>query len=641
MQNPSNEFQQPKFEARYENKLAKMKNRAYPKEGGTLAEQVIGDSDLEQRYLSNNVQGIEQAYFTDTWGSDQPFLPEITQAQFVKSHDDNGTFIGSLPLNYHVSSTAVHDDAQDACTPFKLALPDFCNLDSSNLFEFLKKLDGKDSISRKTIEEINRIASEVDTVPEARQLIQVLSNNYKEIPEQLRNQFKFSVKTLTTPSKEPEYQDLSAYLNAPFPKIELEDWEENTDVKDILEKLKDLKVEDYDIPTIQVNNCDLTEKVVDGAGTFDLIATSIFNQLDYARSKQLISHGEIAEIYKTTLVQGLQIASQFALEKANVLNQSYGLKLQAKQAAIAELQAKAELMLMPIKVKMAYAELDAKLKEIELLKVQVQLEKEKFPQVVAQTDLILAQTDGQRLQNEQVQSAIQTSKLQTELTKVQLEVEESTKQLKVNLAEEQVKQMALANNQAIEQTKLIDAQTQHQLKQVKLADVQAIEAKARIKALAQQIDKEKEGLKLVQAQIATALAQLALLKDQQKASKAQISDTIDGKPIGGLLGAQILVNKVQASSFERKAFNDIMTQVQSGWAANKTADIAMGSPNMFTPLMVDRVMNWGMTKYFNMPNDIIVTPPNYTPYLSDKELNGDFGQTFNTKEHQAQEGKNA
>lgn len=588
---------------------------------------------LEQDYISNDVQGIEKAYFTTTHNSEVPDYSEQVGAKFVKTHDDNGVFIGSLPLVYPYQRHLELDaDTTANCQNWKLSLPSFCNVE-----EFIKLIDSivpksKDSLTWKTIEDINKLADEVDKIPEARIVIEILSQNYKDIPEQIKEQFSHELTALIVPAKEPEYSDLSAYLNAPFPELDLPITEDSEELKNILDKIKGLQIEDANIPLVQVHNKDLTERDTGGKGVFDDIANAIFNQLDFARSKNLITQSEFAEVYKTTLVQGIQTAASFSIEKANVLNQSYGLKVQAINAEIAKLQAKTQLLMLPIQVRLQYAELEVKLKQLELLKVQIEIEKEKYPQTVAQTDLILAQTDGQRLQNEQVQVAIQTGKLQSELTKVQLEIEEASKDIKVNTQEEQLKQTVLSNNQLIENTKLIDAQTQHQLKQVELADIQKITAKAQIKLMAQQLEKEKENLGLIKAQTATALSQLSLIKDQLKASKAQYSDTIDGKPVGGLLGAQIAVNKVQATSYERKAFMEVVSNLQSGWAANKTADIAISSPAAYTPLVVDRAINWGMTKYFNMPNDIMNTPAGYTPYLTDEQMDAEESVSYNIKQ---------
>lgn len=610
------------------------------------AEPNLTDTPLEQGFVAPNVQGIEQAYFLGTHNTEQPDYSEQVGAKFIRTHNAEGVFIGSLPLVYPHSRHIELDGDLNQCTDWKLSLPSFCN--TQGLISLIDSLLPKDtnSITWKTIEEINKLAEQVDTVPEAQQLITVLSSQYQNLPQQLKSKLSNQVKdlildyvTLPTPDKEPAYKDLSAYLDAPFPQLSVQENADSDELKKLLEKLKELGLEDIDIPIVQVSNDDLTDRSVDGTGTFDHIASSIFNQLSNARSQGLITQSDIAGIYSQFLVQGIQTASQFALEKANLLNQSYAMKIQAAQASVAVLQAKAEMLMLPAKLRLAYAQIEAQLKQIDLLKVQIELEKEKFPQLVAQTDLILAQTDGQRLNNEQVQVAIQNGKLGLAQTKEQIAlmkeqnkqaiIQTDTLQIQRKSQELQTEQIALTNNKLIEDTKMVDAQTQYQLKQVKLADIQAITAKAQIKLMAQQLDKERENLGLIKAQTATSVAQLSLIKDQLKASKAQYSDTIDGKPVGGLLGAQITVNKVQATSYERKAFMEVVSNLQSGWAANKTADIAISSPAAYTPMVVDRALSWAMTKYFNMPEDVMKLPYGYSPYLTDDDMDAKTSVSYN------------
>lgn len=603
------------------------------------------DTQLERDYVTQTPQGIEQGYFSDTWESENPNYVELTGATFVRTHNDDGVFIGSLPLVYPYTFHEELDSDMNQCKDWKLSLPSFCN--TEGLLSLIDSLVPKDksSLTWKTIEEINKLADEVDKVSEAKQLITILSQEYKNLPEQIKDRFSANLKALIldyslvpVPNKEPEYDDLSAYLEAPFPDLNVQAYEDSDELKKLLEKLKELGLEDLNIPLVQVCNDDLTDRSVDGKGIFDHIASSIFNQLSNARSQGLITQSDIAGIYSQFLVQGIQTASQFALEKANLLNQSYAMKVQAAQASVAVLQAKAEMLMLPAKLRLAYAQVEAQLKQLDLLKVQIELEKEKFPQIVAQTDLILAQTDGQRLNNEQVQVAIQGGKLGLEQTREQIAlmkeqnkqaiIQTDTLQIQRKLQDVQVEQVVLSNNKLIEDTKMVDAQTQYQLKQVELADIQKITAKAQIKLMAQQLDKERENLGLIKAQTATAMANLSLIKDQLRASKAQYSDTIDGKPIGGLLGAQIAVNKVQATSYERKAFMEVVSNLQSGWAANKTADIAISSPAAYTPMVVDRALSWAMTKYFNMPADTMSLPKDYSPYLTDGQMDAEESVSY-------------
>lgn len=554
----------------------------------------------------------------------------------IRQFDENDNFIGALwgtnckhPLD--ISTT----DVIGNCPQGKLCIPDITI--PNGLKDLINDLVSKDSITWKTVEDINKLAEKVDTIPEARTLITILSQNYANLPEQLKEQLSTEIKDLIldytlvqTPDKEPDYNDLSAYLNAPFPELKLQEQKDNDELNKLLKEIEKLGLENFDIPVIEPSNKDITDRSVNGEGVFDYIASSIYNQLEYTLNKGLITKNDVANMYSNFLVQGIQSAMQFALEKHNITIASYNAKVSAVQASVAVLQAKAELLMLPAKMRLAYAQIEAQLQQIELLKVQTELEKEKFPQIVAQTDLILAQTDGQRLFNDQTQVDIQTKKLNIERVKeeielskeqnIQAKVQTKVAKLGIRTAEEQIKQLALSNNKLIEDTKLVDAQVQLGLKQVELADLQKIQAQAQIKALAQQAEREKENLALAKAQVATAYVQISALKEQIKASKAQYSDTIDGHKIGGVIGAQIAVNKAQAMGFERSAVNNFLNQLQSGWSAKKTADIAITSPNGFTALGLDRVLNWTAINYFNMPQDIFEMPAGYSDYLTDDQM---------------------
>lgn len=630
------------------------------------------------RYQLNSVEEIQApSYKFRSYGTEYPVYSEIVSPDPSKYPQvlPNGMFIGSLPITIAGNGTdwvdiddAINNSTQRTSN-WKLFIPSFENLDNlDTLFSKIGDLTKTDStkLTWKEVRDVEDIAERIKAInPDDYQIIiEILSSQWLALPNTVRELFSPTFKAIITnytvrniPDKEPEYDDLSAYLKAPFPKLNLETFEESDELKEILDKLKELDLESLDIPLVKVENKDLTERDTGGDGIFDVMMYAIYNQLLKLRADGLVTHNEIAEIYKSALVQNIQVASQYALEKANILNQSYNTRINAVQASLSVLQTKAEMLMLPLKIKALYADLELKLKQLELSKVQIEIEKEKFPQVVAQTDLILAQTDGQRLQNEQVQVGIQQGKLSLVQTQEQialmeeqnkqariqtntaelnhkqaeisLQVQEKTSEYNVNqakiameTADEQRKVVILQGNKLVEDTKLTDAQTQQTLKQVMLADVQKLTAEAQVKIMAQQLEKEKESLGLVKAQIASAFAQLALYKDQLVASRAQYSDTINGKPIGGLLGAQILANKVQASSLERKAFMEVVSQLQSGWAANKTADIAIKSPSAFTPIVVDKAIQWGFEKYFNMPADMMNLPYGYSQYLSDDEMDG-------------------
>lgn len=613
------------------------------------------------KFKGNPATGMGREYSYDLYiGTSNKSVPETNDAvinrfiemagaQAIKPFSDEGIGVSTgYTFDKVVDDSPVGKNSAEACENLWLCIPNINVPDSVKNLGFIDEKNNE-KYTWKTVKDINDIADKIDEVQDAHTLVKFLSDAYKQL--EIRNLFNPTLTALiteyelyNTPARMEDYADLSAYLNAPFKQVTIDPTAENEELKKILDELDKLSLENLDIPLVQVDTADLTTREVDGKGVFDFIGSSVMNQLEMLTNRNLITKTEVAQVYSNLLVQGLQTAAQFTLEKANILNQSYAMRVQATQAAVAVLQAKAQLLTLPIQIRLQYAQLDVQLKQLELLKVQTEIEKEKYPQMQAQTDLILAQTDGQRLQNEQAQVAIQTGKLGIEQTKEQIalmkeqhkqaivqtatmdsqrkvqEIQIEVAKSQVDQSREQTKQLVLSNNKLIEDTKLVDAQTQLQLKQVMLADVQKIQAKAAIKLQAQQLEKEKEGLGLIKAQVAATYGQLAALKEQIKAARAQYNDKIDGKPVGGILGAQMAVNKAQAVGFERDGFIKFMNQAQSGWAAKKTADIGTKSPSSYSALGVDRLMTWTAHKLFNMPIDTFAMPKGYKDYVSDSEM---------------------
>lgn len=585
------------------------------------------------KFLGTPITGINKQYDVSQFANDSLTGEAVVDrfinmagAKAIKPFDNEGNHIGAgYEFDRIVDGDSGFTNSAQACENIWLCVPNI------NIPEGVKNLgfDPEDGTKYKwkTVEEVNKIADEIDSIPDAHQLVQFLSDAYKQteifnlLHPKLQKAIteyrdKYPLRTIE------DYADLSAYLNAPFKQLNIEVATENDELKKILDELDKLGLEDLNIPLVQVSNEDLTTREVDGTGVFDFIGSSVMNQLEMMTNRNLISKADVANVYSTLLVQGLQTSAQYALEKANILNQSYAMRVQAVQAAVAVLQAKAQMLMLPIQLRLQYAQLEAQLKQVELLKVQTELEKEKYPQVQVQTDLILAQTDAQRIQNEHLKE--QAYILQEQVKQAGIATQLQTLQLD---------QQALANNKLVEDTKLTDAQTQLQLKQVMLADVQKVQAKAAIKLQAQQLEKEKEGLALVKAQTAAAYAQLAALKEQIKAAKAQYNDRIDGKPIGGVLGAQMAVNKAQAVGFERDGFIKFMNQAQSGWAAKKTADIATMAPSSYSALGIDRMMTWAAHKMFNMPIDTFAMPDGYADYITDDEMDAKIATKTSANNH--------
>lgn len=418
-----------------------------------------------------------------------------------------------------------------------------------------------------------------------------------------------------------------------IPDLKSINWENSKEFKDSLDKLKNLMNENYTPENIKVNvtNTDLTDRTTNGAGIFDWLATSILNHLQAAKNMGLISNNDIAQIYTQTLVQALPVATQFALEKdktniANLLQLA-----QVKQANVQAMLAEAELLMLPAKLELAYAELEVQKKQVEISLYQAEVQKIQIPKEAATIDQIKEQTAVTCVQRALHLEALAQSELDRkakqagiEKAVIDIKASEIEARTKASLADqaEIATQSALVQLEgAKEDVKIKNTQWQLGLANTKLAKVQVILAKADTKIKAQQLLRDKEHTALIKAQAANYYAQVTATAEAIKAAKAQYSDTIDGAPVGGIIGAQINVNKAQAEAFERDSYYKFASLVSQGWNTKKAADIATLSPNVFTAFGVDRVFA-KYTKYFNAPDNMFEIPKDYVDFLSDDDLDG-------------------
>lgn len=411
------------------------------------------------------------------------------------------------------------------------------------------------------------------------------------------------------------------------------DWQDKK-YDDLAKQLEDLMKTNPDPERVvaYVANSDLTDRTINGNGIFDWVSKALFNQLEHAKNKNLINNSDFASIYTQTLIQGLQISATFALERDKTYWQNMLQQAQLQQANIAALLAKAEILLLPSKMELAYAQLEIQRQQIELTKYQVEVAKLQIPQMAAQLDQTREQTAVICVQKKQALEELAEAELNRKLKQVQIEagvlnikassVDVKIKEHQADQAEIQTQLSLLQVEQGKEDTKIKNTQWQLGLKQLKAADAQIKQIQADIKLKAQQLLKDREQVALIKAQTATQYAQVTATSEAIKAAKAQYSDTIDGAPVGGILGAQISVNKMQAECFDRDSFWKFASLVKDGWTAKKTADMATLSPNIFTAWGVDRVFNWQSKNYFNMPDNVFETPSTYVDYLSDEQMDG-------------------
>ena len=299
-----------------------------------------------------------------------------------------------------------------------------------------------------------------------------------------------------------------------------------------------LKIKDAEEGSIT----ELTEKLVEGHGVFDWIMGSIYNHLDNLRKNNLISSQEFTAIYSQNITEFLNIASNHLINGQQSFWNNQLIREQVISAKIANLKAQAELVMLPLVLEKQFAETQQVIKQVDLLNVQVETERIKIPQIQAQTANI------------------------------------------------------------IEQTRLNEAQWHKTAKEAKLVDVTMLDTKANIKLKGEQLKKEQQNIDLIKAQAAEAYTRIALISEQIKAAKAQYSDTIDGQPVGGIIGTQNALHRKQSLSYDRDSLYKLISVQAQGWQTKKTADIGTKSPAVFTAASLDGMFEEYLATYYNNAN---------------------------------------
>lgn len=175
--------------------------------------------------------------------------------------------------------------------------------------------------------------------------------------------------------------------------------------------------------------------------------------------------------------------------------------------------------------------------------------------VLGQAVLFLTERDKTYLNNLLVQSQIKLADAQVALAAQDL----------LN------KQQELLNAQ--KQMELMEQQIQLAEKQVELADKELLV-------------KDKE-MQLLDKQIAVQEATADLTRQKIKTEMAQISDSVDGVSITGILGAQIALYKQQRDGFLRDAEQKALKIVADTWITRKTVDDGTPLPTGFDTAAVD------------------------------------------------------
>lgn len=120
---------------------------------------------------------------------------------------------------------------------------------------------------------------------------------------------------------------------------------------------------------------------------------------------------------------------------------------------------------------------------------------------------------------------------------------------------------------------LINAQIELANKQIELADKELEKADKEIELLDKQIELQELNKELIAQKV--------------KTEKAQISDTVDGVPVTGIIGAQIALYKQQKDGFIRDAEQKALKIISDTWITRKTVDDGTPLPTGFDTAAVD------------------------------------------------------
>ena len=405
---------------------------------------------------------------------------------------------------------------------------------------------------------------------------------------------------------------------------------------ELKDKLDNLLKDDPDIPekVKSVSNEELTDRTShNGLGVFDYIASSIYNKLNFVSNEGLIGKDEIGQMYMQSLINGLQIAAQFALEKDKTYWINLLQKYQAEQAKIAKILAKAQLLMLPAELELKYAQLEVQRKQVELMYYQTELTKIQIHKEAASTDNIKEDTAIKCVQRKLALEELAQSEYKRKIQEAQIEqavlqikgmdIDNKLKSYTADTAQVQTQLSMVQLEQAKEDTKIKNTQWQLGLKQLRLADIQAEVYRADLKLKAQQLLKDREQIALVKAQTAVQYSQVTINSEQIKAAKGQYSDTIEGVEIGGEIGARIKVHKAQAKAFATDGIQKLFSHATNIWSAAKTADIGVGLPNVGTPLAIDRIAEQYIKHTIpDAPTDITDLPDGYVVAMSDSDFEG-------------------
>ena len=268
----------------------------------------------------------------------------------------------------------------------------------------------------------------------------------------------------------------------------------------------------------------VTDGTVTGNGIFDIWMRTLGAHLKREYAEQRITGDEYAKAYISLM--------------NNLLNTAVGFLTQDAQLAMSQEQMRHDITISDAQLSMAQTKLthDTKISDAQLV-----IEQDKLKQDIKISDAQLKLAQDKLKQDNTIsdaQLAMSQTKLahDTKISDAQLTVTQDKLKQDTKISDAQ---LTLAQSKLSHETQLLDAQVGHLSAQVSLAN----------KELAL---KDKD-LVLKDKDLALKEKQVALAAAQIKAAEVQYKDTVDGLPVGGVLGKQMKVYDAQAKGFKDNA----------------------------------------------------------------------------------------
>lgn len=283
---------------------------------------------------------------------------------------------------------------------------------------------------------------------------------------------------------------------------------------------------------------DLTTVSVNGTGAFDKLMQTVKLHLEDEYKAGRIKGAEYSQVYLGSMVAVLdQSVKYLATEQQNALIAAQVAKVEA---------------------------------EIQLVEAQLQNTVLEGQNLVKQGNLIDAQI----------------AKIQAEVPKVQAEIALLNKQVQKLDSD-----IALNTKQGLRLDKEIEKLTAD----IALSNAQLPKITAEVQMLVKQLDKLDAEIIYSNKLLSKIDAEIEILEQKGKSEAAQISDTVDGQPVQGVIGRQKLLYERQADGFLRNAEQGMAKIMADAYAVQRGTDEELEPPAGLNSAAISAVIDKART----------------------------------------------